>query len=179
MKTCRERGKIVGDGGEMGAHDGETGRNGGKTGRNSVTVPYKMGGGDKGMKIIPTADTAISQGLKGPLSAGAPPSPLPPPLLPLSLTNNAKTWQPTHAHEQQFPIRERQPSYWLAPAMSEDWRPPQEKCRHEWSLFAAEKKDNTTKQHNTTQQHNTIQHLHMLCLCHCWHCLTDKNAFVL
>lgn len=53
----------------------------------------------------------------------------------------------------------------LAPAMSEDWRPPQEKCRHEWSLFAAEKKDNTTKQHNTTTQHNsTLTHVVLVSL---------------
>lgn len=163
MKTCRERGKIVGDGGEMGAHDDETGRNGGKTGRNSVTVPYKMGGGDKGMKIIPTADTAISQGLKGPLSAGAPPSPLPPPLLPLSLTNNAKTWQPTHAHEQQFPIRERQPSYWLGTS-------------HVWGLTATARKVQTwmesvcsweERQHNKTTQHNNTTQFNTYTCCAC------------
>lgn len=41
---------------------------------------------------------------KGPLSVRSPP-----PLL-FFLTNNAKSWQPTQRHEQQFPIRDKQPS---------------------------------------------------------------------
>lgn len=46
---------------------------------------------------------------KGPLSV----HPLPPVPSFIFLPNNAKSWQPTQRHEQQFPIKDRQPSYRL------------------------------------------------------------------
>lgn len=68
------------------------------------------------MKIIPTTDTTISQGLKGPLSAHLPHSP------PIPLTNNAKTWQPTQHMSNSFPSGRGSHPTALAPAMSEEWR---------------------------------------------------------
>lgn len=71
-------------------------------------VSGKRGG--EAVKITGRPDTTISQGLKGPPFCTPP---LPPFPLLFFLTNNAKSWQPTQRHEQQFPIRDRQPSYRL------------------------------------------------------------------
>lgn len=71
--------------------------------------------GGKGKEIIPTTDTTISQGLKGPLSVY--PLHSPPPF-----TNNAKTWQPTQHMSNSFPSERGSHPTALASVMSEEWR---------------------------------------------------------